>query len=659
MIWAKGGFGGIGDFLWEESSRTNDQSAKAFREAGILMMCPSWRGENDNPGRFELFYGEVDDFLAAIEYARTLPYVDPERIYIGGHSTGGTQTLLAAVAGADFRAAFSFGGAPDMVDIMSDGLGYDNTPYAMSSTRDHELRSPIRYVNFIKHPVFYFEGEDSLSYVERAYEMERLAELNDIPFTPFELPGDHFALLAPITELIAQKIMADTGAECSIDFTQKELEQHWYTMQNKTLVTEIAAWEKKGGDLQDYLDPLQADRYPVTTAGAQALSRAVVQLTRNDAGWERTNDLSYATSCMHDTDDLNAMEVLADMACPALGGWLKRTAVDDGSLTEDQTNRWFTVLGVVAWQDAESCGELVAEMMKGPFAAKEYGGWKFAFDQFEVGSDGFTRLFEISRGNPPSDLAAWALLDVANKSFLNEWEGVHPFDSPAGKVQLEKWLAPDSDVAYDATLALAFCSEGIRNSLLPLAYGHPDRSVQLEAAWSDLKHEGTKGLQFLKKACLDPNTSVTARNYLTELERAKEIPAAALEPEFNGLAQMIKWLKHPNELGKEPASIKQIDNRELFWPPTGKKEELRLFEYTYRFDDEKPLSTAYGIQGADIVTFSSFTEYKKPPSLGDLYSHYCQLALAYQNRQEDEAEVSKEAAREMLKKSNPALFEPK
>ena len=92
MVWAKGGFGGIGDFLWGEQNRLNDQSAQAFRDAGIVLMCPSFRGENENLGQFELFYGEVDDFIAAIEHVKSLPYVDPERVYIGGHSIGGTIT---------------------------------------------------------------------------------------------------------------------------------------------------------------------------------------------------------------------------------------------------------------------------------------------------------------------------------------------------------------------------------------------------------------------------------------------------------------------------------------------------------------------------------------------------------------------------------------
>jgi len=65
IVWITGGdSNSIGD-VWTPNDRSNDQSASAFRKAGIVMMFPSLRGGNDNPGRREGFYGEVDDILAA------------------------------------------------------------------------------------------------------------------------------------------------------------------------------------------------------------------------------------------------------------------------------------------------------------------------------------------------------------------------------------------------------------------------------------------------------------------------------------------------------------------------------------------------------------------------------------------------------------------
>ena len=65
IIWITGGDNNtIGD-VWSPRPRDNDQSASAFRNAGVVMMFPSQRGGNDNPGRREGFLGEVDDILAA------------------------------------------------------------------------------------------------------------------------------------------------------------------------------------------------------------------------------------------------------------------------------------------------------------------------------------------------------------------------------------------------------------------------------------------------------------------------------------------------------------------------------------------------------------------------------------------------------------------
>jgi pimeloyl-ACP methyl ester carboxylesterase len=225
VLWAHGGFGGIGSWLWESAPPENDQSVAAFCDAGLIVMCPSWRGENANPGSFELFYGEVDDLHAALKHLKTIPYIDPDRIYLAGHSTGGTLTLLAAVSTADFRAAFSFGGAPDIYEVVRDGVGYENTPFDFNNRNESDLRSAIRYTRFISRPTFYFEGSDS-SYPNEAKRMMRLANKHNSPFIAYILTGfDHFNILAPLTELLAEKIVQDTDSLCNIQFDEDELYQ--------------------------------------------------------------------------------------------------------------------------------------------------------------------------------------------------------------------------------------------------------------------------------------------------------------------------------------------------------------------------------------------------------------------------------------------------
>ena len=223
VIWAHGGFGGVGSWLWQRASADNDQSVRAFLGGDIVTMCPSWRGENDNPGQFELFYGEVNDLLGALKYLKSLPYVDPDRIYLAGHSTGGTMALLGSVASSEFRAVFSFGGAPDIYAVVSNGGGYGNTPFDHRVKDESHYRSAIVFTSQITSPTFYFEGADS-GYCPDAIEMQSLAEKHNVPFKAFVIRnGTHFNILRPLMRMIAAKIKADTGAKCNITISERDV----------------------------------------------------------------------------------------------------------------------------------------------------------------------------------------------------------------------------------------------------------------------------------------------------------------------------------------------------------------------------------------------------------------------------------------------------
>jgi dipeptidyl aminopeptidase/acylaminoacyl peptidase len=87
--------------------------AKPYLDAGYVVMMPALRAENGLPGAFSGFYDETADVLAAAEHLRALPGIDAERLFLAGHSIGGTLTMLAAMSTPVFRAAASFSGNPD------------------------------------------------------------------------------------------------------------------------------------------------------------------------------------------------------------------------------------------------------------------------------------------------------------------------------------------------------------------------------------------------------------------------------------------------------------------------------------------------------------------------------------------------------------------
>lgn len=218
MIWLVGGFNnGIGEIAWTEGPRQNDQSASAFRKAGILMMYPALRGGSGNPGFKEGFYGEVDDVLAAAEYASTLDYVDTNRIYLGGHSTGGTLALLAAEFPNRFRAVFSMGPVDDPA-----GYGQDYLPYDTLDRKECRLRSPILFLGNITARTFVIEGTDRGN-----IDSVRLIGLSGkknpkISVHPVR-GGSHFSILAPINALLARKINMDTDTKSEFALTDEEI----------------------------------------------------------------------------------------------------------------------------------------------------------------------------------------------------------------------------------------------------------------------------------------------------------------------------------------------------------------------------------------------------------------------------------------------------
>ena len=217
VVWITGGdCNSIDEGCWKEGPPSNDQSASAFRKAGIVMMFPSLRGGNDNPGVKEGFLGEVDDVLAAADFLAKQPFVDPQRIYLGGHSTGGTLVLLVAECSNRFRAVLSFGPVEDV-----SGYGDEFLPFNRHDPREIELRSPGAWLHSVQSPVFAFEGMtdgnlDSLRAMSRA---------NTNPKAQF-FPvrgATHFSILAPVTRLIADKILRDDGATSNLSFTEEEL----------------------------------------------------------------------------------------------------------------------------------------------------------------------------------------------------------------------------------------------------------------------------------------------------------------------------------------------------------------------------------------------------------------------------------------------------
>ncbi len=155
--------------------------------------------------------------MSAYEYAASLPYVDPSRIYLGGHSTGGTRALLAAEYTDKFRAVFGFG-AVDLIKY------HNNSQFTFDTDNEDEykMRSPVYWLDNVNTPTFLIEGSEGNS--SNLKNIERTSKNDNIHCYIME-GQDHWSVLAPLTRALAQKILSDTGTECNITITQEELDE--------------------------------------------------------------------------------------------------------------------------------------------------------------------------------------------------------------------------------------------------------------------------------------------------------------------------------------------------------------------------------------------------------------------------------------------------
>ena len=213
IVWITGGDNNsIGD-VWSLGDRSNDQTASEFRKAGVVMMFPSQRGGNDNPGKREGFYGEVDDILAATDHLAELSYVDPERIYLGGHSTGGTMVMVVGACSDRYRAIFSLG------PVAAAGqYGGDYVYCDLNNDKEIALRSPIFWLHCVKSPMYVFEGAENGNWDA----IQLMVDENANPRIQFfKVPGhDHFSVIAPLTEKLADQIVKG-----QINVTQQDLQR--------------------------------------------------------------------------------------------------------------------------------------------------------------------------------------------------------------------------------------------------------------------------------------------------------------------------------------------------------------------------------------------------------------------------------------------------
>lgn len=161
---------------------------KAYWEAGFIVLLPSFRGENGQDGNYSGFYDETADALAAARYLEDLPGVDRNRLFLAGHSNGGTLALLAAMT-RKFRAA-----APISAGVNSWRYFHrysDEMPFDSGDPTEFVMRSSVCFGPSLKCPTLLLRGSEERPFdADHELLMERVRAAK-MPIDKMLLPGDH------------------------------------------------------------------------------------------------------------------------------------------------------------------------------------------------------------------------------------------------------------------------------------------------------------------------------------------------------------------------------------------------------------------------------------------------------------------------------------
>jgi hypothetical protein len=320
--------------------------------------------------------------------------------------------------------------------------------------------------------------------------------------------------------------------------------------------------------------------------------------------------------------ECGAFPILASRGTPLLQHSVESALV---SADDSQADDILFVLKILAMYGTREGASMIVRLARQGFRSDDWL-WSVIFGIFSKGHPMANFVF-ASLSNPLSrGFVAVALLDAANRFFIEGGELRHPFDSDEGAARLAAWIGDSNEehfsYARSAVAALPFINHPRQSELLEAASRHSSPEVRLESAWAAAKLGKASGLQALAAMCLDVNFASQAREYLRELKRPDLVPAEASAPDFVAKAEFAQWLAHPNELGRPPDELDIYDQRMLRWPPEFEERPVWLWRYVVRekngldHDD-----IGIGMVGTVTFCFFSYDMEQRPP--GDCYALHC------------------------------------
>ncbi len=189
VVWIGPSWDGIGPHTWTE--------IRGLLDAGVVVYCPSFRGQVGNAGAREALYGELDELVAAIRQVQTLPFVDAKRVsVIGEGSFGGTLTLLASASASPIwtTSPRCFLAMEPLLRVtpQSDLNSPRWSALAVAQPLEAAMRSPIYFLRWMKPATYVWYNGSTPNSRSQAQEVAalRMPILGQLRVWQTELQGD-------------------------------------------------------------------------------------------------------------------------------------------------------------------------------------------------------------------------------------------------------------------------------------------------------------------------------------------------------------------------------------------------------------------------------------------------------------------------------------
>jgi dienelactone hydrolase len=182
--------------------------AQRFVDAGFVVMMPTVRGENGNPGSYELWFGEVDDVKSATRWLASQPEVDVDRMYLFGHSAGGAlATLIALDENMPYRIIATSNGVYASATF---GRWFHDEPkripFDVNDMFERQLRAIVPNAHELARPILIYAGtDDEWTQKHAAMVKQRAPDRVEI----VQVKGDHMASTLGALDDFLKRVMKD------------------------------------------------------------------------------------------------------------------------------------------------------------------------------------------------------------------------------------------------------------------------------------------------------------------------------------------------------------------------------------------------------------------------------------------------------------------